>query len=56
LNSNKKLKYLGICFGAQLLTYSLGGKVGKSRKVHSGMLNMEVISNKRKNVPFSQFK
>jgi len=48
LKSNPKIKYLGICFGMQLLCYAFGGKVTKAQSpsllVEKVRLNMEVVA------------
>ena len=52
LDKNRKLKYIGVCFGAQLLAHSLGGRVEKSGTICTGLQKIEVLKKKRRYFPF----
>ena len=45
---NKQKPYLGICLGCQFLGEILGGKVIKSNPPEIGVLNINILENKKK--------
>ena len=52
--SNQK-PYLGICLGCQFLGEILGGKVIKSNPPEIGILNINILDNKKKDQIFQNF-
>lgn len=44
--TNPALKYLGICFGAQLISHCLGGHVSASGRKHDGVESMHRVKSK----------
>ena len=47
--------YLGICLGCQFLGEILGGKVIKSNPPEIGVLNIDILDNKKKDLLFQNF-
>ena len=52
---NLKKPFLGFCLGCQLLGEVVGGKVIKSNPSEIGILNVDFLDNKEKDVIFSEF-
>ena len=52
---NKQKPYLGICLGCQFLGEILGGKVIKSNPPEIGVLNINILENKKKDQLFKNF-
>ena len=47
--------YLGFCLGCQLLGEVIGGKVGKTNNPEIGMLNVNFLDEKKKDILFADF-
>jgi len=52
---NNQKPYLGICLGCQFLGEILGGKVIKSNPPEIGVLNINILDNKKKDQIFQNF-
>ena len=52
---NNQKPYLGICLGCQFLGEILGGKVIKSNPPEIGVLNINILDNKKKDQIFRNF-
>tara|TARA_Y100000768_G_scaffold276242_1_gene211790 strand:- start:580 stop:1305 length:726 start_codon:yes stop_codon:yes gene_type:complete len=52
---NLKKPYLGFCLGCQLLGEVIGGKVVKSKNPEIGILNINFLSEKKKDLLFNEF-
>ena len=52
---NNQKPYLGICLGCQFLGEILGGKVIKSNPPEIGVLNIDILDNKKKDQLFQNF-
>ena len=52
---NNQKPYLGICLGCQFLGEILGGKVIKSNPPEIGILNINILDNKKKDQLFQNF-
>ena len=52
---NNQKPYLGICLGCQFLGEILGGKVIKSNPPEIGVLNINILNNKKKDQLFQNF-
>ena len=52
---NNQKPYLGICLGCQFLGEILGGKVIKSNPPEIGVLNINILDNKKKDQLFQNF-
>ena len=52
---NKQKPYLGICLGCQFLGEILGGKVIKSNPPEIGVLNINILDDKKKDSLFKNF-
>ena len=52
---NLKKPYLGFCLGCQLLGEVIGGKVVKSKNPEIGILNINFLSEKKKDLLFNKF-
>ena len=52
---NNQKPYLGICLGCQFLGEILGGKVIKSNPPEIGILNINILDNKKKDQIFQNF-
>ena len=52
---NKQKPYLGICLGCQFLGEILGGKVIKSNPPEIGVLDINILENKKKDQLFKNF-
>ena len=52
---NNQKPYLGICLGCQFLGEILGGKVIKSNPPEIGVLNINILHNKKKDQLFKNF-
>jgi len=52
---NNQKPYLGICLGCQFLGEILGGKVIKSNPPEIGVLNIDILDNKKKDLLFQNF-
>ena len=52
---NNQKPYLGICLGCQFLGEILGGKVIKSNPPEIGVLNINILDNKKKDQLFKNF-
>ena len=52
---NNQKPYLGICLGCQFLGEILGGKVIKSNPPEIGVLNINILDNKKKDKLFKNF-
>ena len=52
---NNQKPYLGICLGCQFLGEILGGKVTKSHPPEIGVLNINILDNKKKDHIFQNF-